>query len=737
MDLAFRRLRDKRFVVGFCAAAALGLVTAIRAANPDFLVSIRELTFDYLQRLAPRVHEDVPVRIVDIDEASIAAYGQWPWPRTRIAELVTGLNDLGAAVIAFDVIFAEPDRSSPAQLAESLDLAARPDGAEIRAALDRLPDTDAVLAEALGQAPTVLGFAVLPTTAPRLPDLKAGVAFAGADPATILPAFQSALSALPRLEAAATGTGSVSLSASDTGGVVRRIPLLFSDGKTVYPSLAIEALRVAQGASGLIVRTSTASGEGGGGANAITEIKVGAFPIPTTAIGELWVHYDIDRRERYVSAADVLDPARREALRGQIEGNIVFVGTSAAGLFDIRATPLGQLVPGVSIHAQATEQIISNDFLVRPDWADGLELIATFVAGFLLVLLLPFVGGLATGALALVISGGLTGGAIYLYLTRNLLVDPLYPSVSAFFIFAVGMALLYVLTDKEKRFVRQAFSQYLSPDLVHQLEKRPDQLVLGGELRPMTILFMDVRGFTPISEQLTPTELVHFLNTLLSPLSDAIQASGGTIDKYIGDSIMAFWNAPVTEEDHAALACTASLEMLAIVERLNAEDAFAFKARGLKAQTVQIGIGLNTGEACVGNMGSSRRFNYSVIGDAVNVASRIESSCKAVGAELLVSGETRTEAPDFAYLEAGAIPLKGKSLPVKLFALVGDEDTRRSEWFQQLERHHMALVEALDEGSQRRAAEALAACEAIAPARLAPFYERMGERVADLAIAAQ
>ncbi|MFN4008869.1 MAG: CHASE2 domain-containing protein [Pannonibacter sp.] len=735
--MALRRLTGKRFVVGACAAVALGLMTAIRVLNPDFLVSVRELTFDYLQRLAPRTYQDLPVRIVDIDEPSIAAYGQWPWPRSRVAELVTGLTELGAAVIAFDVIFAEADRSSPVRLAETLDLSGQPDGEEIRAALSRLPDTDKMLADALSAAPSVLGFAVLPTTSPRQPAQKTGIAFGGTDPATILPAFPSALSALPLLEEAASGIGSVSLSASDTGGVVRRIPMLFSNGKTVFPSLAIEALRVAQGASGLIVRTSTASGETASGQTTITDLKVGAFPVPTTAIGELWVHYDIDRRERYVSAADVLDPARRTALRSRIEGNIVFVGTSAAGLFDIRATPLGQLVPGVSIHAQATEQIISNDFLVRPDWADGLELIATFAGGFILVLLLPFAGGLATGVLTLALAGTLTGGAVYLYLTRNLLIDPLYPSVTAFVVFAVGMALLYVLTDKEKRFVRQAFSQYLSPDLVHQLEKRPDQLVLGGELRPMTILFMDVRGFTPISEQLTPTELVHFLNTLLSPLSDAIQAHGGTIDKYIGDSIMAFWNAPVTEEDHAALACAASLDMLRIVDELNAEDAFAFKARGLRAQTVQIGIGLNSGEACVGNMGSSRRFNYSVIGDAVNIASRIESSCKSVGAELLVSGDTRTEAPDFAYLEAGAIPLKGKSLPVKLFALVGDEDHRRTEAFQKLERQHMALVEALDEGAARRAEDALAACRTLAPQSLTPFYDRMAERVAGLAMAAQ
>ncbi|MEH0070275.1 adenylate/guanylate cyclase domain-containing protein [Pannonibacter sp. Pt2-lr] len=222
---------------------------------------------------------------------------------------------------------------------------------------------------------------------------------------------------------------------------------------------------------------------------------------------------------------------------------------------------------------------------------------------------------------------------------------------------------------------------------------------------------------------------MHFLNTLLSPLSDAIQAQGGTIDKYIGDSIMAFWNAPVRMENHAAMACAAGLKMLDVVDQLNAEDAFGFKARNFKTQTVQIGIGLNTGEACVGNMGSSRRFNYSVIGDAVNVASRIESSCKSVGADLVVSEDTRIKAPDFAYLEAGAIPLKGKSRPVKLFALVGDLELRRSDAFRKLELHHMALMDALDKGKAGEAAAALAACREAAPPELEAFYDRLAERL--------
>ncbi|MFN4168841.1 MAG: adenylate/guanylate cyclase domain-containing protein, partial [Pannonibacter phragmitetus] len=507
--------------------------------------------------------------------------------------------------------------------------------------------------------------------------------------------------------------------------------LLVTDGTQVFPSLAVEALRVAQGATGLITRADE-TGKGG----ALNGIRVGSFSVPVTETGEFWVYYDWNRPERYVSVADLLDPQKRPKVQPLIDGQIIFIGTSAAGLFDIRSTPLGEQVPGVSIHAQAAEQIISGNFLSRPDWAEGAEIIAVLLAGLVLVALLPLTGGLITGAAAVCLTVLMFGGSLLLFVQNGLLIDGLYPSITAFVVFAIGTSMLYVMTDREKRFVRQAFSQYLSPELVSQLEQQPDQLVLGGELRPMTILFMDVRGFTPISEQLTPTELVHFLNTLLSPLSDAIQAHGGTIDKYIGDSIMAFWNAPVRVENHAAMACAASLKMLDVVDQLNAEDAFGFKARNFKTQTVQIGIGLNTGEACVGNMGSSRRFNYSVIGDAVNVASRIESSCKSVGADLVVSEDTRTQAPDLAYLEAGAIPLKGKSRPVKLFALIGDQELRRSEAFRTLELHHMKLMDALDNRKPEAAAAALADCRNAAPPELTAFYHRLAERAEQLETAA-
>ncbi|MCV0426279.1 MAG: adenylate/guanylate cyclase domain-containing protein [Roseibium sp.] len=728
MRLFLKTLFSKRILVAVVACIVLAFMTGLRFEDPGFLKAMRELTFDYYQRLKPRDYEPAPVRIVDIDEASIAEIGQWPWPRTKLAEMVQILTDLGAAAIVFDMVFSEPDRTSPAQLRDTLEKTA-PD--DLLATLSSLPDHDTQFAAVLAEAPAVIGFAVASHSTGTLPRRTAGMSYAGENPADFLVPFPAAVASLDILQKNAAGIGSISISRDDQEGVVRRVPLIVSDGQSLFPSLTTEALRIAQGAKGLIVRATGASNEAAAGDPAVTAVKIGAYETPTTGSGELWLYYTPDHPDRYLSAKKVFASADRADLASNVEGQIVLVGASAAGLRDIRATSLGELVPGVSIHAQALEQMLFEQFLSRPDWANGLEVIATFAVGAIVILALPALGSLGTAILAAVIVSGLVGGSLYLFWYEGLLIDPLYPAVTSFLVFAASSSLLFFLTEREKKFVRQAFSQYLSPDLVTQLEQTPDQLTLGGEIRPMTILFMDIRGFTPISEQLTPKELVSFLNTLLSPLSDAIQAEGGTIDKYIGDSIMAFWNAPLSIPDHAEKACRAGLTMLKVVDKLNDRDAFGFKARNLKAQTVRIGIGLNSGEVCVGNMGSARRFNYSVIGDAVNIASRIESSCKAVGAELLVSEDTRNEAPDFAYLEAGEIPLKGKSEPVKLYALLGDTALKNSKEFKELQGVHSRLMLAIKNSQFQDAHSALETAQLLAPS-LMDFYGRFEDILRDL-----
>lgn len=720
--------RRKTVRAGVAALAALSALTLLRTADPWFVAELKERTFDAYQRILPREDIDLPVRIVEIDEASVAAFGQWPWPRTRLAALTKRLGELGAAVVAYDIIFAEPDRTSPGRLSAELREADVP--ARDLALLAGLPDHDRLFADAMDNTAVVLGFATTAAANAARPQVKAAFAFAGAQPTDVIAPFRGAVSNIAALDKAAAGIGGIDLSARDRSGIVRRIPLLFTDGDKVFPGLAAEALRVAQRQKSIVVRGTGASGEADSGQMALLGMRVGDVKMPLTANGEARLYFRHEKPDRTISAKDVFDPARESRLKDRIDGSIVLVGTSAAGLADVRTTPLGEVVPGVAIQAQSIEQILSQNFIERPDWADGLEIILTVLFGLLVLVLVLLLGS----SLSLYVGLALTAAAVacswLAFSHLKLLIDPVYPSLAALATFIAVERVLHRATDREKKFVRQAFAQYLAPELLAQLDKSPEALRLGGESRDITVMFMDVRNFTPISEALNATELVGFINTLLAPLSDEIQHELGTIDKYIGDSIMAFWNAPVDVSDHAARACRAALKMRDAIAQLNARDAFGFRARGLGE--VRIGVGINTGIACVGNMGSERRFNYSAMGDVVNVAARIESASKNFGVDLLVSDDVAARAGGLALLEAGEILLKGKSKPTRLYAVAGDGAMASSVEFAALSRRHERLMEALRSGRAAEAAGLLAACRARSPADIAGLYAHLGERIEKL-----
>jgi adenylate cyclase len=697
-------------IVGLIIVAAL---TLLRAYDPLPLRVAREITFDEYQRLAPRAFQQMPVRVVDIDEASLRAFGQWPWPRDRIADLVTRLTDIGASAIAFDIIFAEPDRLSPRSIARSIEGVS----ADL---VEKLRDNDAIFAQAIADRPVVLGFG-LSNEGDFRPEVKAGFAFVGESPINAPPHIQAATPILPPLETNATGIGHVSLSPGRPTAVVRAVPLFLSDGNNLYPNLALEALRVAQGASTYVVASANDVPD------TITGLKVGEFEMPLTAAGELWLYVTRDNAERYVSAMQVLGPEEpSDAVRSALEGSIVFIGTSASGLQDIRTTALGQNVPGVSLHAQTVEQILSGQFLSRPDWADGLEIITIAVVGTMLVLLTTFVSP-ATGLVCgLTITAlGLVGSWIA-FAYAGLLFDPLAPIAFSSMTHFAATSFRFLVIDRERREVRRAFGHYLSPSLLHRIENNRDALKLGGDDRELTIMFVDVRNFTEISERLTPTGLVQFLNKLLDALSRHVIAHEGTLDKYIGDSIMAFWNAPVDVPNHATKAVHAALAMRETMARLNAEDAFGFGG----GQKVGIGIGIHTGIACVGNMGAETHFNYSAVGDAVNTTARLESSCKEVGFDIIISDSTAKLLPGYAVLEAGRLPLKGKSTRTKVLVVAGDEEMARTQEFRQLQLAHKQAVHALrtnDPANLKLLKVARRKAEAVS-ASLAEFYRLLPRR---------
>ena len=670
----------QRWLPTLIGVAALLCVVALRIADPVPVTQVRHWVFDGYQRIEPRTYQPAGVRVVDIDETSLEAYGQWPWPRTVLATLVERLDALGAAAIVFDMVFAEPDRTAP----ENLLSAWQGHGltGEVRGALQALPDPDRVLARAISAAPVVTGFVPRTDTArpdgsldPRMPARPAGFAHSGADPAPLLPAFAHATTNLPAIEQAARGNGSFGL-VSDPDNIVRHVPLAHTIDGRMYPSLAAEALRVGQGAGTYIVKTSSGSGEGYfGGAVGITAVKIGRIVVPTTASGRVLLYDTGPVPERSVPAARVLGGLLDQSLRNKIEGHIVLVGTSAPGLRDIRATPLNPAAAGVSVQAQALEQMILGQHLRRPDWAKGAETLALLVVGGLLIVLLPGLGPVWCAVVGAAAVGGGGVASWVAFTEARLLLDPVYPSLAGLAVYLPMSGVLFFQSEKQKRFVRQAFSRYLSPALVERLAAQPNALRLGGEERELTLMFSDIRGFTGVAESMTPEQLTRFMNQFLTPMTDEVLANAGFIDKYMGDAIMAFWNAPVNVPDHPVQACRTALAMRQRLTSLNAQWQAEFSQAGRTFPGVAIGIGLNTDTCCVGNLGSEQRFDYSALGDGVNLASRLEGQSKTYGVDVVLNETTLAPCGDrFATLELDLIRVKGKREPARIFTLVGDGD---------------------------------------------------------------
>lgn len=686
----------------------LGTALGLRVTEPDAVQELQLRVFDRFQRISPRPYQEVPVRIVDVDDATLERVGQWPWPRTRVAELVTRLFHDGAAVVVFDAVFAEPDRTSPARLLE--DLSGLPVSAKLRSELAQLPDNDDVLAAAFEAGNVVTGFVFTHELGGRQPKPKAGFSYGG-DPLVHLPQRLGSVVNLPVLEEAAAGNGAFTVD-PDADGIHRRVPLLFVREGALYPSLAAEAVRVATGATSYGVKTAGSSGEASfGDSTGITQVRIGKdVVVPTNSRGEIWVWYTEPVEDRYVPAWQIF---AGEADPSKIEGHIVLIGATASGLRDIRATPLDPVAPGVAVHAQIIEQILLGQYLERPDWATGAELVYLASLGLLLVFLIPRLGAVGTallGAGAIAIAVALSA---YAYRSWLWLLDPVYPSLAVLGVYLVGSLQNYLESEAQRRRVRGAFSRYLSPTLVDELAAHPDKLRLGGEMRDMTLLFSDVRGFTTISEQLDPHSLTRLINRFLTPMTEVILERRGCIDKYMGDCVMAFWNAPLDDPDHPRHACDSALEMVKALGVLNAQLAGETTESGRPLPPLAIGIGINTGSCCVGNMGSDQRFDYSVISDEVNLASRLEGQSKTYGVTIVLGENTRARVPELAALELDAIRVKGKTRPVRIYALLGGEELAANPSFNDLARAHDAMLAAYRGQRWDEALSALPACRTL------------------------
>jgi adenylate cyclase len=666
-----------RFRWGWLVPAATVSVAALTAlVDPVPLQVLRHATFDQYQRWLPRAYEQAPVRIVDIDDESLRRLGQWPWSRARVADLVDRLTQLHVAAIGIDMVFAEPDRLSPEQIVHDLEGLVPEE--DLQNALKVLPDSDRRLAEAISHAPAVLGFVLVSQQTPDEPVQKWGIGSSGDNPLLFLRPFAGAITNLPILQQAAPGNGSFN-AVPDRDGTIRRVFLLFQKDGQILPALSSELLRVAQGASTYLIKSSGANQEESFGAQSgIVAVKIGAVEVPTDFEGALWLHFTGPRPERFVPAWKVLDGSVDPNL---LAGHIVLIGTSAAGLKDLRASPLDPSGPGVEIHAQALEQMILGVKLVRPDWAHGAELAFIGLLGLFLVWFLPRLSPgtcIAVGVVALLVALGASWAA---FIGEGLLFDPVMPAASVLLIFLAGSFSGYMRTERERARVRNAFSLYLAPEMVSELARSSDKLTLGGEQRMLSVMFTDIRSFSKHSEELSPAELTSRLNRFFTPMTDQIQSHRGTIDKYIGDCIMAFWNAPLSDAEHGRHACQAALAMRKAVVAFNQELEAETKAAGTHFREFKIGIGLSCGECLVGNMGSTRRFSYSALGESVNQASRIEGQCKTYAVDMIVSGAMRARAPDLAYVFLDRVRLVGASEATELYFLVGDATLAKAPAF--------------------------------------------------------
>ncbi|ABD54591.1 CHASE2 domain-containing protein [Jannaschia sp. CCS1] len=638
------------FALGLLVTVAMVVLTAF---PPPILDRARDAVFDGYQRSAPRAYDpDAPVHIIDIDEAALETYGQWPWPRSYMAEMTDRLFDHGAAAVGFDVLFPEPDRTSPDLIVESW---------------TRFADAPAPVLPDLGIAPhdsrfaqSMQGRAVVLSVAGGLegtmPEAVAGFAVTGATPTT-LTTYPGAISNLEELTAAASGIGTISLG-RNADGITRTVPMVSEFGGVLIPSLSAELLRVAQGAGGHILKTTEASGEVSGGTVAATAMQTGALAFPLEADGRFRLYYAGYQPERVTPAgelfdADGIDPA----LQQRLAGRIILVGSSAQGLFDIRTTPLDGQIAGVTLHAEIIEQIVTGSFLSRPDWMRGLEILIVALTGLALTILNRMERPLLGLSAALAFGGGSVVGGILAFTSLGMLFSPVMTVLTATLVYLPGTTLGYLAKERARRSIRERFARFLPPPLIAEIEKNPAAaLTPEGAERDLTVMFVDMRGFSTVTEGMPPDRVVTLVNTFLSAVAEALVDHGATIDKFMGDAVMAFWNAPIERDDHAVAALGALHAINDAAEQAN----FLLTSQGLPRVT--LGVGLNTGPASVGLMGSRDRLSYTCIGDSVTLAARLEGLTRIYGTRNCVGPNTVAQCP--AHLQAVTLDL----IAVKGFA---------------------------------------------------------------------
>ena len=650
------------------------LGSAAKFYQIGFIQQLDNILYDYRLQLTMPQGVDDRIVILDIDEKSLKEEGRWPWSRNRLALLMDKLFDYyGVAVAGFDVVFAEKDESSGLKVLQELGRNQLKDIPQFQSTLAQIRpqlDYDNLFANKLKNRNVVLGYFFTNSTkgteksvSGALPEAVFAPGIFNGRPVNFIQ-FDSYGGNLPELQMSAASAGHFSQE-PDSDGEVRRVPMIVEYNGAYYESLSLAMVRTLLGTTKLTPGYATGKSSNYAGLEWLDLTSAqGNFTIPVDEDVSTLIPYRGGRGSfRYISISDVLHG--RTPLN-ELKGKIVLVGTSAQGLLDLRSTPVDAVYPGVEIHANMIAGILDHNLKEKPPYVTGAELVLLLISGVALSLLLPLLTPAQATLLTIVALGGAVAGNMAIWYYANLAMPLASGLLMILGLFILDMSYGYLIEARTKRQITSLFGKYVPTELVEEMSKNPEQVVsMEGESREMTILFSDVRGFTTISEGLDPKELSQLMNAFLSPLSAVINKHHGKVDKYMGDCIMAFWGAPMPEPDHARNAIMAGIEMQQKLQELQPD----FKKRGWPE--IHVGVGINTGKVSVGNMGSEVRVAYTVMGDAVNLASRLEGITKQYGVGVMVGENTKNAVPDFVYRELDQVRVKGKHEPIAIYEPIG------------------------------------------------------------------
>ncbi|MFX4210843.1 CHASE2 domain-containing protein [Aliarcobacter butzleri] len=658
----------KKFSIYFVLSLSLSIfLSAIYIFFPSLPDSLDNRLRDYLFTIRGELPHNQNVVVVDIDETSIKSLGQWPWSRDKLAKILENLTLANVGIVGLDIVFAEEDRTSPHKILQDLKIYKKD-----------VPNYDLEFANVVEDSPVILGYQFdlvkKDNTNAKVPQIPAIFIEKDKpqDKSYLIEAYNTILN-IPQIQDKAYSSGFFNNIPDDTG-IIRSVPLIISYDDTIYPSLALEVIRVINDTQKVVVQYDE---------NGISNIVLDDISIPTDRYGRMLINFrGPERSFKYISAIDIYNNSFDKS---EIDGKIVLIGTSAAGLFDLRATPFDSIFPGVEVHANIIDNILMQDFIYKASWLDGANILIIFVLSIIIVMLTTYTTFWANPIIFISFSTS------YLFLVYNLLFDYgivlniLFPIATVLIASIMTTLFDYFYNIKKEEAIKAKFASKVSKNVMDDILKNIDKNEFSAKSKEVTIFFSDIRGFTNISEKLDAKELISFLNRYMQPMSEIIIKYQGTIDKFIGDAIMAYWNAPIDIKNHCDLALKASLEQLEVLEKLNVE------LQKENLPKIDIGIGLNTGTVIVGEMGSSLRSDYTVIGDTINLGSRVESLCKYYDSKLNISNFTKDKLQEkyiFRFLDL--VKVKGKNEPVEIWQVLGKGEANES-LKEELDLYHKAI----------------------------------------------